>query len=180
MFNIFLLFPLLFLFAFISGCAPAISPELRAKVDSSLTFRQIHQNPDAYKTKLVLWGGEILNVIPQHGETFIEVLRKPLGWRGKPKRAVAFQGKFLILVKEKSDLSLYKKGTRITVAGEILGEIQGDKIENLTDKTYRYPLILSRQIHLWKDYFSPYSGLPPPRSPHDPYWHDPFERPLRF
>ncbi len=174
------LYLVIFLFGLIYSCAPVISPELRAKVDTSLTFQQILQNPDAYKTKLVLWGGEIIKAMPQDEETFIEVLKKPLGWKGKPKRTVTFQGKFLILVKENLDLSLYKKGTRITVAGEILGEIQGGKIETLSDITYRYPLLISKQLHLWKEYFSPYSGLPPPRSPHDPSWHDPFERPLRF
>lgn len=170
----------LLLFVFVSSCAPVISPELRGKVDSSLTFEQVLQSPDMYKGKFVLWGGEIIKILPQDGETYIEVFQKPLGWRGRPGKYSASQGKFIVIEKEFLDLSLFKKGKKITVAGEIQGAIFGEKIKFVSEKDYRYPLILSRQIHLWKEYFSPYSGLPPPRSPHDPYWYDPLERPLRF
>src|SRR4030067_507319 len=110
----------LLLFVFVSSCAPVISPELRGKVDSTLTFEQVLQSPDMYKGKFVLWGGEI-------------------------------QGATL-----------------------------GEQIKSVSEKDYRYPLLLSKQIHLWKEYFSPYSSLPPPRSPHDPYRYDPSDRPLRF
>jgi outer membrane lipoprotein len=133
-----------------------------------------------YKGKFVLWGGEIIKILPQDGETYIEVFQKPLGWRGRPGKYSASQGKFIVIEKEFLDLSLFKKGKKITVAGEIQGEIFGEKIKFVSEKDYRYPFILSRQIHLWKEYFSPYSSLPPPRSPHDPYWYDPSERPLRF
>jgi outer membrane lipoprotein len=70
----------------ISGCAHVISEDLRASVDSSLTFTQVLQNPDAYKDKSVVWGGQIIQTINQKdGATLIEVFERLLGWRGKPK-----------------------------------------------------------------------------------------------
>jgi outer membrane lipoprotein len=154
------LFGSLILFGLISGCA-VISPELRAKVDSSLTFEKVFQNPCAYKGKIVLWGGEIIQTLPQkEGATMIEVLKWPLNWREEPRRTVSFHGKFLVLVKDHLDLSLYERGKDITVAGEIEGEIQGKEDQRLSDDTYRYPLILSKELHLWKYYFYPYSSVP--------------------
>ena len=170
---------LLILFILISGCAHVISNDLRAKVDQSINFNEVFQNPNAYKGKIVLWGGEIIQTLPQKdGTTLIEVLQWPLGWRGEPKRTVSFHGKFLVLVKEHLDPSLYQIRERITVAGEILGEMQGDKIEHLTERAYRYPILLSQQLHLWKDSYYPYSS--PPYQKKGPWEYDPSERPLRF
>lgn len=161
---------LFFLILIISGCTHVISKDLIIKVDSSITFREVQQNPNEYKGKIVLWGGEIIQILPQEdGTTLIEVLLWPLGWRGEPQRTVAFQGKFLILVKEHLNSSLYEGRNKITVAGEIQGEIQGEKEKFVTDSTYRYPLVLSKQIHIWKEYYRPY-----PYYYYDPWWGYPY------
>ncbi len=170
---------LLVLFFFISGCAHVISDDLRAKANLSASAAEVFQNPDAYKGKTVIWGGEIIQVLSQKDKTtLIEVLQWPLGWRGEPKRSVSFQGRFLVLVKGSLDPVLdYREGEKITVAGEILGEIRGDKIASLTETTYRYPLLLGNQVHLWEGYYYPYSS---PQYQKDPWFYDPSERPPRF
>jgi outer membrane lipoprotein len=170
-------FSLLLFFLLLSGCAPAISPKLMAKVDSSLLFRKVFQNPDAYKGKTVLWGGQIIQVLPQNGTTLIEVLQMPLSLRGKPEEAFASEGKFLIMIKEYLELSRFDKGEKITIAGEIQGALKGEEIKSLGEKDYRYPLILSGEIHLWKDYLYPYSG---PQPYPGPDWYDPTQRGFRF
>ena len=164
---------LLFSFIFTSGCAHVIQKDFRVKADPSLTFGEVLKNPNNYKGKTVIWGGEIIQALPQeNGTNLIEVLEWPLSWRGEPLRTVSFQGRFLVFVKEPLDLSLYKRGTKITVAGEIQGAIQGQKIESLGDIAYRYPIISSRQIHIWKDFFQ-YSA------PYDPRRYDPSYDPHR-
>ena len=159
---------LLFSLIFSSGCAHVISKNFRAKTDPTPTLDEVFKSPNTYKGKIVIWGGKIIQTLPhKDGTTLIEVLDWPLGWRGKPRRTVAFQGKFLVLVKEHLDPILYHRGKRITVAGEILGEIEADKIENLTETAYRYPLLLDKQTHIWKDYSefsSPYDA-PGQRAP---------------
>ena len=168
----------LFLLSLLSACAPVISPELRARVDPSLTFREVLQNPTAYKGKNVVLGGEIIQILPQRdGMTLIEVLQWPLDRGDEPKRTLTFQGKFLVLVSGNLDLSLYQKGKKITVAGEIQGETKGKEIEQLTEKDYDYPLLASKQLHAWRDYLYPYSTPPPPDLP---WWDNPTERWLRF
>lgn len=148
-----------------------------AKVDSYLTFKEVLQNPDAYKGKTVLWGGKVIQVLPQDGTTFIEVLQMPLGWRRKPEEAYASEGKFLILVRKFLDFSQFDKVKKITVAGEIQGAVKGEEIKSLTERGYRYPIILSEEIHLWKEYLYPYSS---PQPYLGPWWYDPSERSLRF
>jgi outer membrane lipoprotein len=161
----------------LSGCAPIISPKMMAKVDSSLTFKKVLQNVDAYRGKTVLWGGQIIQILPQDGTTLIEVLQRPLGWRGKPEEAYASEGKFLILITKFLDFSHFDKGKKITVAGEIQGTAQGGEIKSLGEKDYRYPIVLSEEIHLWKEHFYPYSGVAPPAGP---LWYESPERGLRF
>ena len=169
---------LLFLFVIISGCAHVISKDLRAKVDPSLSLGEVLQNPNPYKGKFVLWGGEIIQVLRQeNGTTLIEVLEWPLGWRGEPQRTVSFRGRFLLSSKESLDPRLYGRGVKITVAGEIQGSMPGEKIKSVSDPAYRYPLILSQEIHLWEEYLSPHSSIPPPSGP---WWDDPSGRRLRF
>jgi starvation-inducible outer membrane lipoprotein len=51
-------------------------------------------------------------------------------------------------------------GAEITVAGEIQGSIPGEKVKSVSDPTYQYPLLLSREFHLWKDRLYPYSSVP--------------------
>jgi len=172
------LYLLLFFFGLICSCAPVISPELQERVDSSITIKEVAQNPNIYEGKTVLWGGEIIQALPQeNGTDLIEVLEWPLNWREEPRRTVSFQGKFLVLLKEPSDLSLYKRGTKITVAGEIEGSMQGEKVKSVSDPTYRYPIVLSEETHLWRDYSYPYSG---PEPYFGPWWSDPSYRGLRF
>jgi outer membrane lipoprotein len=70
----------LLLLILFSGCTP-ISKELRAQADRTVSFQQVFQNPEAYKGKTVIWGGEIIETIHQkEGTTLIVVLQRPLDW----------------------------------------------------------------------------------------------------
>jgi outer membrane lipoprotein len=154
---------------FFSGCAHVISKDLRNKVDSSLTVEKAIQNPSAYKGKTVVWGGEIIETLNQkNGTTEIEVFQIPLDLTtDAPKASNVSEGRFLILVNKYLDPYLYQKGRRITVAGEILGE----QIKPLGEMDYRYPLVSSKQIHLWEEYYYPYYY---PCRLYDPWWGYPY------
>ena len=162
--NRFQWFLLLFFFILLTGCAHVISKDLRASADPSLTFRQVHQNSNTYKGKFVVWGGEIIETVNQKdGTTQIEILQRPLGWRGEPKETQVSEGRFLILADQYLDPYVYRKGREITVAGEILGE----KIKSLGEMDYRYPLLSSKQIYLWPEYYY----YPYPYYDYDPWWY---------
>jgi outer membrane lipoprotein len=153
-FQWYLLFLLVFLF---SGCVHVISKDLRIKSDPSLTLSQVRQNPDTFKGKMVLWGGEIIETINQRDETTqIEVFQKPLGWREEPKETTISEGRFLILADQYLDPYVFRKGRKITVAGEIFGE----QVKPLGKMDYRYPIISGKQIYLWpQHYYQPYPSF---------------------
>ncbi len=112
-----------FLFFLLSGCAHVISKDLRGKADPSLTFREVFQNPNAYQGKMVIWGGDIVKTINQKdGTTLVEVFQLPLSRRGEPNETYPSEGRFLILTEKYLDPYLFRRGRKITVAGEILGE----------------------------------------------------------
>lgn len=149
----------------LSGCAHVISKDLRTKADPSLTLSQVRQDPEAFKGKIVLWGGEIIETLNlRDATTQIEVYQKPLGWRGEPRGVLTSEGRFLVLADQSLDPYLFRSGRRITVAGEILGT----KVKPLGEMDYRYPLIASKQIHLWPEYVYVYDPYPPY---YDPWWY---------
>lgn len=163
--NIRSLSTLFILFYILSGCAHVISKDLRASSDPSLTFNQVRQNPDAFKGKVVMLGGEIIETMNlKDGSTQIEVFQRPLGWRGEPRRTAPSEGRFLILSDRYLDPYLYRTGRKMTVGGEILG----GKTKPLGEMDYRYPLLSARQIYLWPEYAydpSPYYYY------YDPWWY---------
>jgi len=128
-------FGLLLLILF-SGCSP-ISRELRAQADRTLSFQQVFQDPEASKGKIVIWGGEIIETINQKdGTTLIVVLQRPLDWMEEPKIQRS-EGRFIILVEGYVDPYVFRRGRKITVAGEILGR----KVMRLGELEYPYPLL---------------------------------------
>ena len=160
-------FLLLSFIILLSGCVHVISKDLRIKSDPSLTLSQVRQNPDTFKGKLVVWGGEIIETVNQKdGTTQIEVFQRPLGWRGEPKETTASEGRFLILADKYLDPYVFQRGKKITVAGEI----QGENLKSLGEMDYRYSIVSSKQIYLWPEYYyQPY-----PYYYYDPWWGYPY------
>jgi outer membrane lipoprotein len=157
------------LFFFLTGCAHVISKDLRAKVDPSLNFREVFQNPSAFQGKTVIWGGDVVQTTNQKdGKTLIEVFQRPLGWKGEPKDTPTSEGRFLVLADKYLDPYLFTRARKITVAGEILGE----ETRALGEMDYRYPLLASKQIYLWREYY--YYPVPYYPYYYDPWWGYPY------
>ena len=165
-------FLILFCIPFFTGCFNVISKDLRQQIDPAITVKQVFDNPDAFKGKMILWGGEIIQTMNQKdGTTLIEVFQTPLGWRGEPKdtkESVLSEGRFLILIPTYVDSYLYRKGRKITVSGEI----QGEMTKTLDEMSYRYPVISCKQMYLWEEYRSEH----PTSSSYyyDPWWNYPY------
>jgi outer membrane lipoprotein len=157
-FHLKLLLLVLSLCILFSGCASVISRNLRDQADLALTFQQVFQDPEAYKGKIVIWGGNILRTKNQKDRTtLIEVLQKPLDWEEEPKDTGSSEGRFLVLVDHFLDPYVFRGGRKITVAGEILGE----RTTLLGEMEYRYPYLLGKQIYLWTVNYEEYSPPPP-------------------
>lgn len=137
----------------ISGCAHVISKDVRTQVDPTLSFHQVAENPEAYRGKLVIWGGETIEVVNQKdGTTLLEIFHRPLNRRGEPKLSAPSEGRYLVISERYLDPYIFRRGRKVTVAGEI----QGEKFKKIGEMEYRYPLIKSRELYLWEEYVPVY------------------------
>jgi outer membrane lipoprotein len=138
----------------VSSCASPISKQFREEANPTLTFPQVLENPKKYVGSIVIWGGVIIDTINLPHRTEIIVLETPLGTREKPKAREYSQGRFIARSSRYLDPEIYKKGRKVTIAGEIIGE----KIKLLGKMKYMYPVIKIKQLHIWRRE----SGIYPP------------------
>jgi len=140
------LFILIILAVFLTACTQAIPQESLKMADPQLTFQMLIKDPEQYQGRNILTGGQILGTSTREGETWVEVLQKPLDWQHKPKDTDESFGRFLIRFEGFADPAIYTAGKKITV----LGEVQGKKVQPLKEMEYTYPMLLPREHHLWK------------------------------
>jgi outer membrane lipoprotein len=170
--QIFILFCALTVFV---GCAP-ISREWTKKAEP-LSLAEVSKNPKAFKGRIVIWGGVIIGMTNEkNGTSLIEVLEKRLDWQEEPERKESSEGRFLVLVDRLLDASLYRPDREVTIAGKITGE----RTKLVGQTKHRYPLLLSEQIYLWREYRYAYPPRDYPYFPfypwgyYDPWFYDPW------
>lgn len=150
------------------GCASynVVPRTLRSQVDESLTFAQIKEFPDAYRGRVVVWGGEVLSAKRLKDATRIEVLQLPLDNQQPVYDRTASQGRFLAYEREFLDPATLPAGTQVTIVGEITGAITLP----LDEAEYTYPTLEVKSLTVWpkidyrsrpSSYWRPYWG---------PYW----------
>jgi outer membrane lipoprotein len=163
------------------GCAYPISKELRQEATKEVTFSMVLQNPTAYVGVIVLWGGEIIETVSVQGGSEIIVLETPLDYQGMPQSGRYSRGRFIAKSSKFLDPAIYKEEEKITLAGEIIGK----QTRPLGDTEYTYPVVMIKQLHLWRKerlYPLPYYRWGPywygPYGwPYDPFWYDPWYGP---
>lgn len=138
---------LIFIAVTLTGCATAISRDMRVEADMDLHFTEVSENPEAFKGETVIWGGDIIEVTNFKEKTHIEVLQKPTAINLKPRHTDESYGRFMVLADGYLDPAIYSTGRQVTVAGEIIGE----KLMSLGEMEYVYPLLKAREIHLWAE-----------------------------
>lgn len=135
----------LFFLPLLIGCAPVISQEIREQVDPALTFKAVFQDAEAFKGKVVLWGGEIIQTHNMKDGTWIEVLQRPLAGDDRPIRTGPSEGRFMIQHDGFLDPAVYGPGRELTVAGEV----RGRRDQPLGEIEYGYPVVAERQLVVW-------------------------------
>ncbi len=128
------------------GCTYAISPEMAAQADKTITFEMLQADPDSFKGKIVILGGIITQIVNTKQGAQIEVVEKPLDYWGKPKRTDKTGGRFLILHPGYLDPLIYAPDREITVAAEI----EGTRSKALGEREYSYPVVIAKELKLWE------------------------------
>jgi len=121
----------------------------------------VQENIDAYKDKVVTWGGIILETQTKQNTTEIIILSKRLTDSTRPVEQDESLGRFIAHSKEFLDPALYAKDKEITIHGVVIGKEK----RNIGEFEYNYPIVAVTSLYLW-----------PPRI-ENPYWYDPWYDP---
>lgn len=152
----------------IPSCAHVISEPLREEALKGVSYLEIAKDPERFKGKLIIVGGEIIASRNLKEGTEIEVLQKPLDRTGRPTEMDISEGRFLILHPGYLDTAIYSRGRSITVAGIV----KGKKTLPLGEIEYTYTVIEPKELHLWEKkverYYIYYEPL------WYPYWYWPY------
>jgi outer membrane lipoprotein len=158
------------------GCtAPyhrSLPSDLSQRVETSLTFSQITDDPDAHRGKLVILGGQVLQATRLQDSTKLVILQLPLQDDEKPTMELTrSEGRFVAFHQTFLDPATVPSGTRMTLVGEITGSMT----QSLDETTYTYPTMTIKHFKVWPAYttsgdFYPYS----------PYYATPFIHPYLY
>jgi outer membrane lipoprotein len=153
-------------FAILSGCATyPISQKYREAARKDVTVPLVQQQPQTYQGALVIWGGAIIQVLNDSTGSQLMVLESPLGPDGYPESPVHSRGRFLALTDRFLDPLVYKKGRKVTLAGEVAGTSR----RKLGEGSYVYPQIVIKEMRYW---------LPAPQYYYTPYYNYPYDYPF--
>ncbi len=136
----------------LAGCAHVVSEEARQAADTSPDLSLVFKNPMDYIGASVVLGGNVVSAVNEQDGTYVEVIQKPLDYRGRPKNTDQSLGRFLVFHEGYLETAVFSKAENVTVAGEVMGSRQGQ----LGEMEYPYLLIKSKEIHALK----PGTGFP--------------------
>lgn len=134
------------LLVLISACGPVISQKTMSAVDKSISFEALRENPDIFKGKIAVLGGQIIATTVKADETWVEVLQRPLDYRQKPQDTDQSSGRFLVRFQGFLDPAIYAGGRKLTVAGKVEGKV----VRPLKELNYTYPVLIAEEYYLWK------------------------------
>jgi outer membrane lipoprotein len=167
---------LLFLIVLCVGCATpyknSLPPDLAERIDPLLIFPRIKEDPDSFKGKLVILGGQVLAAKRLQDSTQLTILQLPLINEREPTTEITqSQGRYIAEQKQFLDPATVPPGSRITLTGELSGSVQ----QSLDETLYTYPTLLIKHFKVWPAYppdYDRYGPYPPPLFyPYAyPYW----------
>lgn len=167
----------------LSACTPVLNRSYINEGEREVSFSALRQNPTRYRGRLYVLGGVIIDARLTEEGTRMETIQVPVDRYGYFQDRGRSEGRYLALSKQMLDPEVYRKGRRITLAGEFVGlrKAMIDKME------YVYPVFEIRQIHLWereRTYFPAYYYYDPWYDPwfypypyyyRNPWWRDPYQ-----
>lgn len=129
-----------------SGCAHALSDESIKLVDPSLSLKVVKAEPEQFRGKHLLVGGMIANIRNSDAGAEIEIVQFPLKNNYLPNMSAMSDGRFLAVTPSFADPAVFRPGSLIS----IVGEVKGEKTQELDEVRYRYPVINIHEMHVWK------------------------------
>jgi outer membrane lipoprotein len=131
----------------INACS-TLPPAIKTPPIFDISYTQALQKITNYTDAPVRWGGVIIDVENEQNFSLVQVLSYPLSDDGEPQTDQQNEGRFLIKSSEFLDPAVYKKDTKITVAGKLIGDIE----RTIGKKVVRLPMVSGSTIYQWPVY----------------------------
>ena len=168
------------------SCAPVLNREYLREGSSEASFQLLSENPNEYKGRLFILGGIIVHTKFTAAVSQIEAMQVPVDGSGYFQETGRSEGRFLAVLPKDGmmlDPAVYRRGRRITLAGEFV-ELRKGRIDEME---YVYPVFRIKQIYLWHYpapyYYYGYYGpwfYPYPYYYWDPWWGYPYYYHYRY
>lgn len=143
-----MLFTILCMFVF--SCTPTLRKDLLDTGVRDVQLSEMTRSPDAFKGKLFILGGAIINVKATEAGTFLELMYIPVDQYGHLKEGEKTKDRYLALYRKEMgtlDPQKYERGREVTLAGTFVGA----RAVKVKETTYAYPLFKIEQVHLWEE-----------------------------
>jgi len=153
------------------GCAYPISKAWRKEVNPAVTFSQVAEKPEAHWGEIVIWGGVVIDLRTRSGTTRMLIIQNPLDSRGRPDIRMT-EGRFIARTEDFISPERYKRGTMVTLAGEIIGE------RDVTSGPMKipYPVVKILELHRWEERWG--EEMQKKVEAFDPGFYPPFSSPM--
>jgi len=150
----------------LNACSSSIPDTIKTPLPDRLTLQQVQNQPDAYKSKPVRWGGVIVDIQNMKKLSQLNIIAFPLTKSAKPDTTQPSPGRFIATSNDFLDPAIYTKDRHITVNGII----SGSETIKIGDYPYPYIKIDIRQHYLWPvERINRLDDYPP-----DYWWYDPW------
>ncbi len=137
---------LVLLAVWLNGCAPVFPKEALDRVNRTITFKDLQNDPEKFLGVWVMAAGVIISTKTTKDGSTVEILQKPMDRDGRPLDTDQTDGRFLTQTGEFLDEAVYHPGRLITV----IGEVAGKKMLPIDEIMYQYPLLTVKALHLWR------------------------------
>ncbi len=148
---------------FLAGCGPVISPTLLRQASPAVNFAELLVQPEKFKGRVVVLGGEVISVTPKNGGSLLMMDQSPLDAQLRPVEKAASGGSLAVASDRWLAPDAYVPHRKVTVAGVVQGRLNGAV------------LLKARQIYLWEHPFK-LIAVPPEWYDNNPameYWYTP-------
>lgn len=158
-------FSWLLLIMLLSACSSHIPPEIKQPLEGSPSLGEVRDRAEAYASQKVRWGGVILATENKQDASWLTIVAFPLDDNGEPRISDQSTGRFIAIVDQFLEPTVYTPEREITVIGNML---RTETID-VGEFAYEYPVIQAQHYYVWPVKEEPvYVDYPPY------WWYDPW------
>jgi outer membrane lipoprotein len=137
--------------ALLAGCATSpFSDQVMQRANRTITPTQVSRGPDRRGGLEVLWGGVIAASRNLADSTELTVVAYPLDYAARPDLEAPSTGRFVLRRPGYLEPADFAPGRTLTAFGPVTGLQTGQ----VGERSYVYPVVEARQLHLWPAFYS--------------------------